>query len=449
MGTIEKITGLLRVGIGEAGSAIIVHNLDTKRASDKINTLLPGARVYVIVGFCDIHMFEEVNWRLGKVLFHNYITNNNIITNVIGVDILEFANTVAEIVHNSVFHWNGQCNKNLGNAFVIIWRIGDEETVQAATSGGSSKGQFSLKRTSDRQASDDVANSPTGPLQVGRGGANSSSSTGRSRQVELRRVPGVDLLADRALISYLKIIVEVNRSKKSLYYRSEPRLTRNGTEDFKIRMGFGLHAGWAIEGAVGSAYKIDATYLSPHVNMAARLETSSRQYGVPILVSEIFYDLLTAEVKETMRKIDVITVKGSEVPIGIYTYDANQERDFVEKLTRRQSSLVISKGGTVPPRLMTVMDDTVEIFQKDPDLLYLRAHVNEKFFTVFRQGLEKYLEGKWTEAKTFLQQSNEMMKTMAPVLNGDGPSLTLLEYMEELQFEAPADWKGFRPLTSK
>ena len=51
----------------------------------------------------------------------------------------------------------------------------------------------------------------------------------------------------------------------------------------KVRMGFGLHAGWAIEGAVGSLQKVDATYLSPHVNMAARLETSSKQYGVPLL----------------------------------------------------------------------------------------------------------------------------------------------------------------------
>ena len=36
----------------------------------------------------------------------------------------------------------------------------------------------------------------------------------------------------------------------------------------QVRMGFGLHAGWAIEGAVGSLQKVDATYLSPHVNMA-------------------------------------------------------------------------------------------------------------------------------------------------------------------------------------
>jgi uncharacterized Zn-binding protein involved in type VI secretion len=30
-----------------------------------------------------------------------------------------------------VHAWSGQCNKNLGNAFVIVWRIGDEHTLSA------------------------------------------------------------------------------------------------------------------------------------------------------------------------------------------------------------------------------------------------------------------------------------------------------------------------------
>ena len=42
-----------------------------------------------------------------------------------------------------------------------------------------------------------------------------------------------------------------------------------------------------------------------------------------------------------------------------------------------------------------------------------------------------------------------MMKDMVPHFDGDGPSLTLLEYMEERNFIAPSNWKGFRPLTSK
>lgn len=50
-------------------------------------------------------------------------------------------------------------------------------------------------------------------------------------------------------------------------------------------MGFGLHIGWAIEGAIGSFYKIDASYLSPHVTIASRLESMTKYYGVFILVS--------------------------------------------------------------------------------------------------------------------------------------------------------------------
>ena len=45
---------------------------------------------------------------------------------------------------------------------------------------------------------------------------------------------------------------------------------------FEVRMGNGLHLGWAIEGAIGSFYKIDASYLSPNVNMAARLQTATK-----------------------------------------------------------------------------------------------------------------------------------------------------------------------------
>ncbi len=57
--TIEKITGLLRVGFGEAGAGIISANLSTSNKSMMIDPLLPGVRVYAIFGFCDIHHFED------------------------------------------------------------------------------------------------------------------------------------------------------------------------------------------------------------------------------------------------------------------------------------------------------------------------------------------------------------------------------------------------------
>ena len=34
----------------------------------------------------------------------------------------------------------------------------------------------------------------------------------------------------------------------------------------------------------GSEFKIDASYLSPNVNMAARLEAATKQFGVSLLL---------------------------------------------------------------------------------------------------------------------------------------------------------------------
>lgn len=62
---------------------------------------------------------------------------------------------------------------------------------------------------------------------------------------------------------------------------------------YKVKMGFGLHLGWAIEGPIGSIYKIDASYLSPNVNMASRLDAATKQFGVNLLISGDLYDNLS------------------------------------------------------------------------------------------------------------------------------------------------------------
>jgi len=453
--TIEKITGLLRVGFGEAGAGIISANLQVQTSggeSAAVNPLLPGVRIYAVIGFCDIHHFEEIN---------------QLLTN----DVLIFVNTIAEIVHSRVHYWGGQCNKNLGNAFVIIWRIGDELDVQLQSQGGS-KGSVKVQKKS-----------------LG------------TKVVDLRRVPGVDKLADHALVGYLKIIAEINRNTAVLDYRNEPRLTHNNTKEFKVSMGFGLHAGWAIEGAVGSIHKVDATYLSPHVNMAARLETSSRQYGVPILISQNAFDLFSNETQNLCRKCDVVTVKGSEVPIGIFTYDSLQNQQFPrttmqvkqhddgvfepcpeeEEARERREAFFAAQGYFAPPfeggddsdddidlteytgnmreAISTGVSkiffgrnniESSDLFSTDTDLRILRMHAtNEDFLFTFKSGVEEYLDGNWASGKQKLSRADAIMAKLCPALGGDGPSKTLLEYMEEFGPDAPSWWKGYRPLTAK
>ena len=76
-------------------------------------------------------------------------------------------------------------------------------------------------------------------------------------------------------------------------------------------MGFGLHVGWAIEGAIGSEFKIDASYLSPNVNLASRLEAATKQFGTTLLLSGEFARLLSPAVHARCRQIDCVTVKGA------------------------------------------------------------------------------------------------------------------------------------------
>jgi len=88
-------------------------------------------------------------------------------------------------------------------------------------------------------------------------------------------------------------------------------------------MGFGLHQGWAIEGAIGSYFKIDASYLSPNVNLASRLEAATKQYQVPILISGNLQSIFSTHVGQLCREIDIVTVKGSIKPIKLYTIYLN------------------------------------------------------------------------------------------------------------------------------
>lgn len=78
-----------------------------------------------------------------------------------------------------------------------------------------------------------------------------------------------------SVISFAGIMADINTSNELSSYNNSVELKAK-MPDFKVKMGFGLNVGWAIEGAIGSAYKIDASYLSPNVNMASRLEAACK-----------------------------------------------------------------------------------------------------------------------------------------------------------------------------
>lgn len=79
--------------------------------------------------------------------------------------------------------------------------------------------------------------------------------------------------------------------------------------------------GWTIEGAIGSESKIDACYLSPHLQSTYKILNLTEHYDQQILVSEAVYNLMSLKARNTLRKIDVVVMKENKDPLGIYTYD--------------------------------------------------------------------------------------------------------------------------------
>ena len=85
-----------------------------------------------------------------------------------------------------------------------------------------------------------------------------------------------------SLMSFVLILAHIWKSWKCDAYRDNEDLNK-WMPNYRVSLGFGLHIGWAIEGAIGSTFKIDASYLSPNVNMSNILEAATKDYGTPLL----------------------------------------------------------------------------------------------------------------------------------------------------------------------
>jgi len=70
-------------------------------------------------------------------------------------------------------------------------------------------------------------------------------------KLSAEKAHSVQALADLSVLAFLKIIAKVERSNKLYKYRFNPKLQEIDV-NFKVCMGFGLHIGWGIEGAIGS-----------------------------------------------------------------------------------------------------------------------------------------------------------------------------------------------------
>lgn len=88
-----------------------------------------------------------------------------------------------------------------------------------------------------------------------------------------------------------------------------------GEEPFTFRAG--VNSGEVIAGNIGShGKKMEYTVIGDTVNLAARLESTAKYYGVDFLVSDSSY--LLSRDQFTYRELDQIRVVGKQIPVKVY-----------------------------------------------------------------------------------------------------------------------------------
>lgn len=83
-----------------------------------------------------------------------------------------------------------------------------------------------------------------------------------------------------------------------------------------IRCGVGINSGEAIVGSMGSRQRNEYTAVGDTVNLAARLESITKDYGVSIIISESSYEYVKGRFPTTA--LDTVTVKGKSQSVKIY-----------------------------------------------------------------------------------------------------------------------------------
>ena len=85
---------------------------------------------------------------------------------------------------------------------------------------------------------------------------------------------------------------------------------------YSMQHRIGLNSGRMVTGNMGSEMRMNYTMMGDTVNLAARLESSAKQYGVYNFVGENIYE--SAKDEFIFRFLDFVQVKGKNIPVKVY-----------------------------------------------------------------------------------------------------------------------------------
>ncbi|OYY93044.1 MAG: hypothetical protein B7Y41_13065 [Hydrogenophilales bacterium 28-61-23] len=101
----------------------------------------------------------------------------------------------------------------------------------------------------------------------------------------------------------------------------------------EIKIGIGVNSGKMSVGNMGSEFRMAYTVMADAVNLASRLESLTKQYGLGILVGE---DAMMKCPDMEFMKVDVVRVKGKHNPVAIYEPLGMKDQLDIAAIKRKQ-----------------------------------------------------------------------------------------------------------------
>ena len=437
--TLKKVSSLMQVGFGAAGAEIIGGNMQS--SDGKVDPMVDGVLITAVYGFCDIRKFTDT-------------------TECLQEEVMTYVNKLGDLVHGATHSYYGMANKNVGDAFLLSWKICDGllpgfhnfkdtqhglsfyEFDEHQRLRAQKRWERALEQEEDwnnemkKKYKDGASEEEIQEIKDRMNALPEKGEIKLARKVagagdRLRHVSPTEM-ADSAFTAFLKACVDLynaNAHGSLSMYLKYPRVVKRFGTQFTIKMGFGMHVGWCVQGAIGSGYKIDCTYLSPHCEMADRLEAGSKIFTTPINLSHWMVALMSPTIKKHLRAIDRIKVSGVPVPMTVYTFD-----------------IFNYKPGILKPRVKDGRQAQVDFFD-DEQYSELQDGMDPMFLTKFREGYDYYIRGMWGKAReVFLEVLKMPSANQYKDKNGmtlpDGPTTQLMEFMSEYEFVAGKQWRG-------
>jgi len=121
---------------------------------------------------------------------------------------------------------------------------------------------------------------------------------------------GAPLDDDNQVENATKAVLEMRESLGEL----NERLREEGLDE--INTGAGINTGLCVVGNFGSSSRFDYSVLGDSVNLAARLESSCKNYDTSLIISE--HSMVDGY---DYKFLDEVTVKGKSEPVKIYTIE--------------------------------------------------------------------------------------------------------------------------------